>query len=59
METPTYRTMTQIAIDSIKDMIISGIYPPGTRLIPQKLEVELNLGRVAIREALRDLQGQA
>ncbi|MGA2151457.1 MAG: GntR family transcriptional regulator [Desulfobaccales bacterium] len=58
METPTYRTMTQIAIDSIKDMIISGIYPPGTRLIPQKLEVELNLGRVAIREALRDLQGQ-
>lgn len=58
MDAPAYRTMTQIATDAIKEMIITGAYPRGTRLIPQKLEAELSLGRAAIREALRELQGQ-
>jgi DNA-binding GntR family transcriptional regulator len=53
-----YRTMTQIATESIKELIIKGSYKPGSRLIPAKLEEEFKLGRAAIREALRDLQGQ-
>ena len=54
----SYRTMTQIASEAIKQAIIRGSYTPGFRLIPANLERELNLGRAAIREALRELQGQ-
>jgi DNA-binding GntR family transcriptional regulator len=54
----SYRTMTQIASHAIKEAIIRGSYKPGFRLIPANLERELNLGRAAIREALRELQGQ-
>jgi len=52
-----YRTMTEIAADSLKEAILNGRYKPGTRLIPSRLENELNLGRVAIREAIRELTG--
>jgi DNA-binding GntR family transcriptional regulator len=54
---PKYRTMTEIAVQRIKHSILKGDYPPGTRLIPVKLEKELGLGRVSIREALRELSG--
>ena len=57
IKTPSYRTMTEIATESIKDAILNGDYSPGTRLVPAKLEKELNLGRVAIREAIRELTG--
>jgi DNA-binding GntR family transcriptional regulator len=57
INTPSYRTMTEIATEAIKDAILNGIYSPGTRLVPAKLEKELNLGRVAIREAIRELSG--
>ena len=52
-----YRTMTEIAADSLKEAILNGRYKPGMRLIPHRLESELNLGRVAIREAIRELTG--
>jgi len=52
-----YRTMTEIATEAIKEAVLQGNYKPGTRLIPAQLEKELNLGRVAIREALRELTG--
>ena len=52
-----YRTMTEIATDAIKEAIVSGEFTPGMRLIPNHLEKELNLGRVSIREALRELSG--
>ncbi|MCF8049442.1 MAG: GntR family transcriptional regulator [Desulfarculaceae bacterium] len=52
-----YRTMTEIATEAIKEAVLQGHYKPGKRLIPAKLENELNLGRVAIREALRELTG--
>jgi len=54
-----YRTMTEIAATAIRDAILNGIYLPGTRLIPAKLEQEVQLGRVAIREALKELAGWA
>ena len=49
--------MTEIATEAIKEAVLQGTYKPGTRLIPAQLEKELNLGRVAIREALRELTG--
>ena len=52
-----YRTMTEIATDTIKEAIVGGAFTPGMRLIPNRLEKELNLGRVSIREALRELSG--
>ena len=52
-----YRTMTEIATEAIKEAVLQGYYKPGMRLIPAQLEKELNLGRVAIREALRELTG--
>lgn len=52
-----YRTMSEIATDGIREAILLGKYPPGMRLIPSKMEKELNIGRVAIREALCNLSG--
>lgn len=51
------QTMTQLATDTIKIGILSGELQPGTRLIPSELENRLNLGRVPIREALKELAG--
>jgi len=55
MTPPKYRTMSEIAAEAIRDGIGTAGYPPGTRLIPAKLEKELGLGRTAIREALKEL----
>jgi DNA-binding GntR family transcriptional regulator len=55
---PVYRTMTEIATASIKEAILRGDYKPGMRLIPAHMEKELKLGRVAIREGLRALEGE-
>ena len=52
-----YQTMTEIATRFIRERVLAGDYKPGSRLIPAKLEGELGLGRVAIREALRELAG--
>ena len=54
---PMYQTMTEIATRLIRERVLAGDYKPGSRLIPAKLEAELGLGRVAIREALRELVG--
>ncbi len=55
-ETP-YRTMTEIAIQRLREAIVAGELAPGTRLIPTRLEQEMNLSRVSIREALREISG--
>jgi len=52
-----YQNMTEIATSTIREAILKRVYKPVTRLIPGKLERELNLGRVTIREALRGLSG--
>jgi len=54
---PQYQTMTEMAATELRKAIMQGDLPPGTRLIPTKLEGELNLSRVAIREAIRELAG--
>ena len=52
-----YRTMTEMAAQALREGILKGTLTPGTQLIPAKLESEFALGRVAIREAIRELIG--
>ena len=52
-----YRTMADLAAESLRERILVGGFSPGTRLIPSDLEETLNLGRMAIREALKELIG--
>ena len=52
-----YRTMTEMAALALREAIIKGNLTPGTALVPAKLEGQLSLGRVAIREAIRELAG--
>jgi len=52
-----YRTMSDLATESLRERLLVGCYTPGTRLIPSELEDTLNLGRMAIREALKELIG--
>ena len=52
-----YRTMSDLATEAIRERLVMGYFPNGTRLVPSELEEQLNLGRMAIREALRELVG--
>jgi DNA-binding GntR family transcriptional regulator len=52
-----YRTMADLATESLRERLLVGGFSPGTRLIPAELEETLNLGRMAIREALKELIG--
>jgi DNA-binding GntR family transcriptional regulator len=52
-----FQTMTEFANQELRKGIINGRYLPGSRLKPVQLEQDLGLGRVAIREALRELTG--
>ena len=52
-----YRTMADLATESIRERLLVGGFSPGTRLIPSELEDTLRLGRMAIREALKELIG--
>lgn len=52
-----YRTMTEIAVQRLREAIVAGELAPGTRLIPTRLEREMSLSRVSIREALREISG--
>ena len=52
-----FQTMTQFATQELRKGIINGRYLPGSRLKPVQLEQDMGLGRVAIREALRELAG--
>lgn len=50
-----YRTMQEIAYDTIKAKILKGEYAPGERLITNDLANELGVSRMPIREALQRL----
>lgn len=52
-----FQTMTEFANQELRKGIINGNYLPGSRLKPIELEKDMGLGRVAIREALRELTG--
>jgi DNA-binding GntR family transcriptional regulator len=50
-----YRTMQEIAYDTIRDAVLSGRYPAGKRLIADEVAKELGVSRMPVREALHRL----
>jgi DNA-binding GntR family transcriptional regulator len=51
------QTITETAKFELRKAILTGDIPPGTRLIPAKLEQQFNLSRICIREAIKELTG--
>ena len=52
----TYRTMQEIAYESIREAILTGRYAPGQRLLPDDLAREHGTSRMPVREALQRLE---
>ncbi|MFD0888421.1 GntR family transcriptional regulator, partial [Streptosporangium algeriense] len=44
------------AYTRIRELLLSGTHPPGTRLSERQLGDELNMSRTPVREALKRLQ---
>lgn len=51
-----YRSLTQIIVDLLRERIVSGEFPPGSRLIISDLANLFNASPVPVREALRNLE---
>jgi DNA-binding GntR family transcriptional regulator len=51
-----YRTMHEIAYETIRDAILSGRHAPGQRLVTEELAKELGVSRMPVREALHRLE---
>jgi DNA-binding GntR family transcriptional regulator len=45
-------------LDKLRNAIIAGYYPPGTRLVERELCEALGVSRTSVREALRQLQSE-
>ncbi len=49
-------SMSQVAAHAIREGIIEGRYPPGSRLRERDLSENLQMSRIPVREALRQLE---
>ena len=56
MVATTYRTMQEIAYETIREAILSGRYAPGQRLLADDLASEIGTSRMPVREALQRLE---
>ena len=45
--------IAQWVADVLRDRIVKGTYPPGSRLVERKISAELDLSRTPVREALK------
>jgi DNA-binding GntR family transcriptional regulator len=54
-ELVAYRTKREIAIAALRDAILSGRYPAGSRLEQNRIAAELGLSPTPVREAFREL----
>lgn len=52
------RTLRADVVDQLKDAIISGDLPPGTKLVESQLSALLGVSRGPLREAIRQLEDQ-
>ena len=52
---PPHGTLTDFAADQLRQRIVLGSLPPGTRLRVEELSTELGISRVPLREAFREL----
>lgn len=51
-----YKTMHEIAYETIRDAILNGRYQPGQRLVAEELAKDLGVSRMPVREALHRLE---
>lgn len=51
-----YKTMHEIAYETIRDAILNGRYQPGQRLVAEELAKDLGVSRMPVREALQRLE---
>jgi DNA-binding GntR family transcriptional regulator len=54
----THQTLRALACDQIRDWIVTGRFPPGTRLVEGALAQELGVSRIPVREALKQLDAE-
>lgn len=52
------RTVQQETIEKLRQALISGVFPPGSRLVESQLCERLGVSRPSLREALRSLQAE-
>lgn len=52
------RTAHRDVLERLRQAIVSGALPPGTRLVQADLAADLKVSVTPVREALRDLEGQ-
>ncbi|NOZ27949.1 MAG: GntR family transcriptional regulator [Chloroflexi bacterium] len=52
----SFRSKKELVYDSLRDAILAGDLPPGTRLIIDDLASQLGVSQIPIREALQQLQ---
>ncbi|MCI2422353.1 GntR family transcriptional regulator [Saccharopolyspora sp. K220] len=55
---PPSTVASQRVADHLREQILSGKLPPGTRIIQDELAEELNTSRIPVREGLRILQSR-
>jgi DNA-binding GntR family transcriptional regulator len=51
-------TLTRMAVDQIRNAIVSGQFPPGRRLVEIELSESFGISRAPLREAFRILAGE-
>ncbi len=52
------QTVTELALEALRDRILRGVYPEGAPLRQDALASELGVSRIPIREALRQLEAE-
>lgn len=53
-----YKPLRERVLDELRQRIIDGVYPPGTRLVENELASQLGVSRVPVREAMRVLESE-
>ncbi|MCW2500598.1 MAG: hypothetical protein JWN87_2274 [Frankiales bacterium] len=51
-----HRTLEALVCDELRNRIVSGVLPPGLRLVESTLAEELAVSRAPVREAIRQLE---
>ncbi|MFT4103532.1 MAG: GntR family transcriptional regulator [Burkholderiaceae bacterium] len=57
-ETPGERLLHETVADRLRELIVEGILPPGSRLNERVLAAQLNVSRTPLREAFKQLAGE-
>jgi DNA-binding GntR family transcriptional regulator len=58
MNTIARKTVTELAVDALRERILNGAYPEGAALRQDALAAELGVSRIPVREALRQLEAE-